>query len=132
MAFSDDRWTTAFPCEPMFEASEVEKERVATLKDYGANSDYSGNRLMACYPCWWDNVESDRKAECELMCQHFLDPYLQQLSLVYDKMKTDIQIVHFNGIPDGKGNITTTWSDRCWRTMIGMPVLNSVSIGSNE
>jgi hypothetical protein len=45
-------------------------------------------------------------------------------------MKTDIQIVRFNGIPDGKGNIATTWSDRCRRTLVGMPVFNAVSIGS--
>jgi hypothetical protein len=78
MAFSDDRWTTAFPCEPMFEESLVEKERQATLNDYHDISDYFKNRLMACYPCWWDNVESGREEECELMCQHFLDPSSQQ------------------------------------------------------
>ena len=108
----------------MFVGSDIEKERIQSILNYAKNSNYSRNKLTACYPYWWDNtdVSSEREAEFALMCQHFLDPSSQQLSSVYKEMKTKIQVVRFNGAQDGKGGITTNWWDRCQWILFGMPV----------
>jgi hypothetical protein len=132
MAFRDDRWSTEFSCEPMFVESAMEQERIESIEDYAENSEYSKNKLLACYPSWWNNTDvgCDRKAEYDLMCQQFLDPSFQQLSSVFRVMKTKIQMVRFNASIDGKGAISTMWWDRCRRDLVGMPILNPVSVGS--
>ncbi len=59
------------------------------------------------------SVQKERQ-RFALICHQYLDPSSQQLLSVYKK----------------NGGITTNWWDRCERIMNGMPVLNSVSVGS--
>jgi hypothetical protein len=65
MADSDNQWTTALSCAPMFVELEIEKERIRSIEDYVKNSDYAKNKLTACSPFWWDNkdVGSERETE---------------------------------------------------------------------
>ncbi len=75
------------------------------------------------------SVQKERQ-RFALICHQYLDPSSQQLLSVYKEMKTKIHVVCFNSVTDSKGGITTNWWDRCERIMNGMPVLNSVSVGS--
>ena len=64
------------------------------------------------------------------MSQHFVDPSSQQLSPLYREFKTSFQIISYNAMKDSKGDITTVWWSRSQRELTGMPVLNSVSVGT--
>lgn len=132
MAYSDDRWWNAFSCEPMFLKSFIEEVRSEEFEDYSVTSEYVCNRLIPCSPVWWNNgiCHQERNSEFSMMWQHFVDPSSQQLSPLYHEFKTRIQITRYNAVKDVKGVVTTLWWNRSQRVLTGMPILNSVSVGT--
>lgn len=129
MAYSDDRWANTFCTHPMFVISKLETQRILHIDGYKTNSPYKSLKMESSVPGWWPGQCKDASDEDKKMYLHFLDPSAQDLSSLFQGLRTKVQMVRFNAVEDKRGETIHHFGTRCIRELVGMPVLNNVSVG---
>ena len=129
MAFSDARWSNALCCKEMFFYSPFEEGRHNYDDSEDEEKISSNKKLCPSVPVWWPYDRYSTTSEPHLMYQHFVDPSTQLLSRIYAAMKTPVHMSKFTATTDGNGDVSFNYSSRSRREMIGMPILNYVSVG---
>ena len=129
MAYSEDRWATAFCTHAMFRKSELEQHRKWQIEDYDDTSPYAMAKMEASVPVWWPGQCYNATNEDRKMYLHFIDPSSQDLSALFRGLKTNVQLVKYNATEDNKGGVVSHFGTRFTRELVGMPVLNNVSVG---
>lgn len=118
MSYNNERWSTAVCCAKMFCPSLFQ-------------SSYGGNILLPSFPVWWDinnGKELDRLNGVNML-KHFIDPTLHQVANIYENMKTTIYFPRFSAVVKKEGGKPDYMGNRTPREFLGMPILNSFSVG---